>query len=51
LANFWQKNRNLPAHGTTDDDILNEYKDLEIEDIQSCVLFATKFFKITNFMH
>ena len=41
---------NLLAHGTTEDDILNEYKGLEIEDIQACILFATKFLKSTDFM-
>jgi uncharacterized protein (DUF433 family) len=41
---------NLLAHGTTEDDILNEYKGLEIEDIQACFLFATKFLKNTDFM-
>lgn len=41
---------NLFAHGTTEDDILNEYKGLEIEDIQACFLFATKFLKNTDFM-
>lgn len=41
---------NLLAHGTTGDDILNEYKGLEIEDIQACFLFATKFLKNTDFM-
>ncbi len=41
---------NLLAHGKTEDDILNEYKGLEIEDIQACFLFATKFLKNTDFM-
>ena len=41
---------NLLAHGTTEDDILNEYKGLEIEYIQACFLFATKFLKNTDFM-
>ncbi|MEA1948357.1 MAG: DUF433 domain-containing protein [Thermodesulfobacteriota bacterium] len=41
---------NLLAHGTTEDAILNEYKGLEIEDIQACFLFATKFLKNTDFM-
>jgi len=41
---------NLLAHGTTEDDILNEYKGLDIEDIQACFLFATKFIKNTDFM-
>ena len=41
---------NLLAYGTTKDDILNEYEGLEIEDIQACFLFATKFLKNTDFM-
>jgi uncharacterized protein (DUF433 family) len=41
---------NLLAHGSTEDVILNEYKGLEIEDIQACFLFATKFLKNTDFM-
>jgi uncharacterized protein (DUF433 family) len=41
---------NLFAYGTTEDDILNEYKGLESEDIQACFLFATKFLKNTDFM-
>lgn len=41
---------NLLAHGTMEDDILNEYKGLEIEDIQACFLFATKSLKNTDFM-
>ena len=41
---------NLLAHGTTEDDILNEYKGLENEDIQACFLFATKFLRNTDFM-
>ena len=41
---------NLLAHGTTEEEILNEYKALEIEDIQACFLFATNFLKNTDFM-
>ncbi len=41
---------NLLAHGTTESEILNEYKGLEIEDIQACFLFATNFLKNTDFM-
>jgi len=41
---------NLLAHGIAEDDILNEYKGLEIEDIQACFLFATQFLKNTDFM-
>jgi uncharacterized protein (DUF433 family) len=41
---------NLLAHGTTEDEILKEYKGLEVEDIQACFLFATNFIKNTDFM-
>jgi uncharacterized protein (DUF433 family) len=41
---------NLLAQGSTENDILNEYRGLEIEDIQACFLFATKFLKNTDFM-
>jgi uncharacterized protein (DUF433 family) len=41
---------NLLAHGTTEDEILKEYKGLEVEDIQACFLFATNFLKNTDFM-
>ena len=41
---------NLLAHGSKDNEILNEYKGLTIEDIQACILFATKFLEKTDFM-
>lgn len=41
---------NLMAHGATEDEILNEYKDLTIEDIHACFLFATNSLKNTEFM-
>ena len=41
---------NLLAHGAKDSEILNEYKGLTIEDIQACILFATKFLEKTDFM-
>lgn len=41
---------NLLAHGTTEDEILEEYNGLEVEDIQACFLFATNFLKNTDFM-
>jgi len=41
---------NLLAHGAKDSEILNEYKGLTIEDIQACILFATKFLGKTDFM-
>lgn len=33
---------NLLAHGTTEEEILNEYDGLTREDIRACFLFATK---------
>ncbi len=33
---------NLPAHGATADEILEEYEGLVREDLQACLLFATK---------
>ena len=41
---------NLLAHGATEEEILSEYKGLEIKDIQACFLFATEFIKSTDFM-
>ena len=41
---------NLLAHGAKDSEILDEYKGLTIEDIQACILFATKFLEKTDFM-
>ena len=41
---------NLLAHGASENDILNEYKGLMIEDIQACYLFATKSLENTDFM-
>lgn len=41
---------NLLAHGSTVDDILREYKGLLKEDIQACLLFATKSLEDTTFM-
>jgi uncharacterized protein (DUF433 family) len=41
---------NLLAHGATEKEIMDEYKGLEIEDIQACFLFATKFLANTEFM-
>ena len=41
---------NLLAHGTTDAEILKEYQGLTKEDIQACLLFATKFLEDTAFM-
>ena len=41
---------NLLAHGASENDILNEYNGLVIEDIQACYLFATKSLENTDFM-
>ena len=41
---------NLLAHGATEKEILNEYEGLAREDIQACLLFATKSLKNTSFM-
>ncbi|MBU1054586.1 MAG: DUF433 domain-containing protein [Proteobacteria bacterium] len=41
---------NLLAHGTTENEILKEYKGLTMEDIHACFLFATKSLKNTEFM-
>ena len=41
---------NLLAHGAIVKDILTEYKGLTQEDIQACILFATKSLESTTFM-
>lgn len=41
---------NLLAHGATQEEILQEYKNLTHEDIQACILFATKALETTEFM-
>ena len=41
---------NLLAHGATIAEILEEYKGLAQEDIQACILFATKSLENTTFM-
>ncbi len=41
---------NLLAHGATVEEILQEYKGLTAEDIQACILFATKALESTAFM-
>ncbi len=41
---------NLIAHGTGEADILKEYEGLTREDIQACLLFATRTLKDTAFM-
>lgn len=41
---------NLMAHGATPEEILEEYEGLSREDIQACLLFATKSLESTDFM-
>ena len=41
---------NLLAHGSTVNEILSEYKGLTLEDVQACILFATKFIENSEFM-
>jgi len=41
---------NLLAHGATVAEILEEYEGLTQEDIQACLLFATKSLENTTFM-
>ncbi|HUT35396.1 MAG TPA: DUF433 domain-containing protein [Planctomycetota bacterium] len=41
---------NLLAHGATAADVLAEYQGLTHEDIQACILFATRSLEDTSFM-
>lgn len=41
---------NLLAHGATIEEILAEYEGLKPEDVQACILFATKSLGKTEFM-
>lgn len=40
---------NMLAHGATMQEILEEYEGLTVEDIQSCLLFATKSLEEVSF--
>ena len=40
----------LLAHGAVVEEIIQEYQNLEREDIQACLLFATKALQNTDFM-
>jgi len=40
----------LLAHGTAFDEIMEEYQGITAEDIQACLLFATKSLESTVFM-
>ena len=41
---------NLLAHGSTVPEILEEYEGLTSEDVQACLLFATRYLEDTAFM-
>ena len=41
---------NLLAHGSTADEILDEYRGLKREDIQACLLFASRSLADATFM-
>ena len=41
---------NLLAHGATSTEIVKEYEGLTQDDIQACILFATKSLENTTFM-
>lgn len=41
---------NLLAHGATVTEIIDEYEGLTPEDVQACILFATKTLQNTDFM-
>lgn len=41
---------NLLAHNATPEEILQEYEGLTMEDIQACLLFATKSLENTEFL-
>lgn len=41
---------NLLAHGSTFDEILEEYKGLTREDLEACLLFAAQSLSSTSFM-
>lgn len=41
---------NLLAHGATPEAILEEYDGLTREDVQACLLFATKSLESTSFL-
>jgi uncharacterized protein (DUF433 family) len=41
---------NLMAHGATYQEIINEYNNITIEDLQACILFASKSLENMVFM-
>jgi uncharacterized protein (DUF433 family) len=40
----------LLAHGATQEEIITEYEGLTLEDIQACILFASKSLEANTFM-
>jgi uncharacterized protein (DUF433 family) len=41
---------NLLGHGSTADELLDEYQSLQLEDIHACLLFASESLSSTAFM-
>lgn len=41
---------NLLAHGTSEQEIIEEYDGLTLDDVRACLLFATKSLENTAFM-
>jgi len=41
---------NLLAHGSTMEEIIDEYEGLTVQDIQACILFASKSLEEASFM-
>jgi len=41
---------NVLAHGTTIEDLLDEYEGLTLEDVQACLLFASRSLGDVEFM-
>jgi uncharacterized protein (DUF433 family) len=41
---------NLLAHGATPEEIIKEYQGLDRQDIQACILFATKTLETSAFV-
>lgn len=41
---------NLLAHGSTEDDIVREYKGISSDDVRACILFAMKSLEKSEFM-
>jgi uncharacterized protein (DUF433 family) len=41
---------NLLAHGSTEDDIVSEYKGISSDDVRACILFAMKSLEKSEFV-